>query len=92
VLLNDIGPGYRSRTTKTKFINEKFLAMLNWAKTVNYLKSPKFATMGLLLSQYINFDNDTLEWMHPAALAAKANSEDYPTWEEAMNSPLKSDW
>jgi hypothetical protein len=25
-------------------------------------------------------------------LLAKANSEDYPTWEEAMNGPLKADW
>jgi hypothetical protein len=48
--------------------------------------------MGSLLSQHTDFNNDTLEWMHPAALAAKANSEDYPTWEEAMNGPLKADW
>ncbi|CAJ1956067.1 unnamed protein product [Cylindrotheca closterium] len=37
-----------------------------------------------------NFDQDseTCEWLHPMILAAKANSEDNPGWEEAMNGPL----
>jgi hypothetical protein len=30
-------------------------------------------------------DYDTVKWMHPMMFAAKANLEDNPTWEEAMN-------
>jgi hypothetical protein len=26
-----------------------------------------------------------VDWLHPMALAAKANSADNPTWNEAMN-------
>ncbi|CAJ1955020.1 unnamed protein product [Cylindrotheca closterium] len=33
-------------------------------------------------------DSETCEWLHPMILAAKANSEDNPGWEEAMNGPL----
>ena len=30
---------------------------------------------------------DTLDWMSPMILGAKANAEDTPTWEQAMNGP-----
>ena len=37
----------------------------------------------------VNHQDDTIEEMHPAILAAKAkaSSADNPTWHEAMNGP-----
>jgi hypothetical protein len=32
---------------------------------------------------------NTVEWMHPMILAAKANNEDNPNWDEARNGRLK---
>jgi hypothetical protein len=32
------------------------------------------------------YDN-TLDWLNPMILGSKANSEDNPTWEQAMNGP-----
>ena len=32
-------------------------------------------------------DNNTVEWMHPGTLSAKANAADKPAWEHAMNGP-----
>jgi hypothetical protein len=45
--------------------------------------------MTTLLEQHTDIDEDTIEWMHPLALAAKANAEDNPQWEEAMSGPYK---
>jgi hypothetical protein len=36
---------------------------------------------------YVDYDEGTVEWMHQHALSARANSEDNPTWEQAMNGP-----
>jgi hypothetical protein len=43
-----------------------------------------------LIAAYTDVEHNTVEWMHPMILAAKANSEDTPRWEEAMNGPNKA--
>jgi hypothetical protein len=45
--------------------------------------------MWSLTEDETDLKENTVEWMHPMILAAKANSEDNPTWDEAMNGPLK---
>jgi Reverse transcriptase (RNA-dependent DNA polymerase) len=40
-----------------------------------------------MMDIHYNLDDETVEWVHPHALAAKANTEDNPTWEQAMNGP-----
>jgi hypothetical protein len=39
---------------------------------------------------YIDYDDNTVEWVHPHSLSAKANAEDNPTWEMAMNGPERA--
>jgi len=39
------------------------------------------------MQQDVDPDDGTLDWMNPMILGAKANSEDTPTWELAMNGP-----
>ena len=68
-------------------VNDQFLASLNWAETVETLRSTEFSKLWSLTTDY-DFEHSTCEWLHPAILAAKANSEDNPSWEEAMNGPL----
>jgi hypothetical protein len=52
----------------------------------------KGRTLAALMAQMLeDYDEDfeTIEYMHPFALAAKTNSEDTPTWNEAMSGPDK---
>jgi hypothetical protein len=35
----------------------------------------------------VDYDNNTIEYMHPMMLDVQANAEDSPTWEEAFNGP-----
>jgi hypothetical protein len=36
--------------------------------------------------------SSTVEGMHPILFSAKANSEDNPTWDQAMNGPDREDY
>ena len=40
-----------------------------------------------MMQENTDVEYNTVEWMHPMFLGAKPNSEDNPTWEEAMNGP-----
>jgi hypothetical protein len=40
-----------------------------------------------VIDQNTDLEHNTIEWMHPMVLAAKANAEDNPSWEQAMNGP-----
>ena len=90
--LDDGASGLSALTKKFKHtdLNKQFLAMLNWSKTVDLLASPDFASMWSQCTAQQDFENKTFEWLHPMILAAKANSEDNPTWQEAMNGPCRS--
>jgi hypothetical protein len=70
-------------------MNDQFLAMLQWTKTIDMLDSYEFRKMWSLTQDETDPITNLIEWMHPMILAAKANSEDNPTWDEAMNGPLK---
>ena len=73
---------------KYGLLNQRFLSTLCWTETLDYLQSNEFARMWSLAINDMDMDNDTYEWLHPMILAAKANAEDNPSWEEAMNGPL----
>jgi hypothetical protein len=60
---------------------------INWSQTVKSLRSVDHSAMMNLIQLHNDVENNTVEWMHPMVLAAKANAEDNPTWEKAMNGP-----
>ena len=74
---------------KSKFhleqLNKQRLNMLNWARMISTLESTEFKKMWK--TSDIDPDGEC-HWMHPMILAAKANSEDNPTWDQAMSGPL----
>ena len=65
-----------------------FIASLQFKTLVDAIKTNEFAKMWSLTTDY-NYEDSTCELLHPMILAAKANSEDNPNWEQAMNGPLK---
>ena len=81
----------RVKSQKVPFesINRQFIAGLNWESTVNSLKSPEFAKLWNMALSSRDPDHQTFEDLHPLLLQAKVNAEDNPTWDEAMNGPLR---
>lgn len=78
---------YNRQSKEHDMRNSQYLMALQWTQLISSLKSNNTKSMQGLLAQHIDPNDDTLEWMHPMVLASKANSEDNPTWEEAMNGP-----
>jgi hypothetical protein len=66
-------------------LNNKYLNSLNWSKACNMLKGGTLGAMWAELEQHTDQDENTIEWMNPALFSVKANTEDNPTWDEAMN-------
>jgi hypothetical protein len=60
---------------------------LNWNHVVESLRSVDHFAMMTDVELHTDTDTNTVEWMHPMVLAAKANAEDNPTWDQAMNGP-----
>jgi hypothetical protein len=61
------------------------LQSLDWKKTIEKLTSNDLITFLSQLDLHTDHDEMTVEWQHPMELSARANAEDNPTWEEAMN-------
>ena len=70
-------------------MNDQFLAMLKWTQMTTLLDSYEFRKMWSQTQAETDTITNLVEWMHPMILAAKANNEDNPTWDEAMSGPLK---
>jgi Reverse transcriptase (RNA-dependent DNA polymerase) len=78
------------RKIRAEGLNQQFLMALQWNQLVETLQSADLRAMMNLLEQHTDLENNTVEWMHPMILAAKANAEDNPTWDQAMNGPDRS--
>jgi hypothetical protein len=78
------------RKVRASGLNAQFLMGLQWAETVEAIRSADLRAMMTLIEQHTDLDNKTVEWLHPLYLSAKANSADNPTWNEAMNGPDKA--
>jgi hypothetical protein len=68
-------------------LNNAFLNSLDWNDVTNVLQSKDAARFAKATEIYFNHDLDEYEWFHPLSLAVKANAEDNPRWNEAMNGP-----
>jgi hypothetical protein len=74
-------------SVRASLYNDQFLMALNWTQAVESLRSIDHSAMMNLVERHTDIENNTVEWMHPMILAAKANADDNPTWEQAMNGP-----
>ena len=72
---------------KADHLNQQFLMALWWTQVVESLHSADLHLMMSLIDHYTDPDSNTVEWMHPMVLAAKANAANNPTWDQAMNGP-----
>jgi hypothetical protein len=75
------------RKVRADHLNQQFLMALRWTQVVESLRSADLRAMVNLMEHHTDPDSNTVEWMHPMILAAKANAADNPSWDEAMNGP-----
>jgi hypothetical protein len=73
--------------TRLSTLNDQYLQRLNWKMAIRSIRSHDMRAMATLTQQHTDPYDDTVDWMHPMILGSKANSEDTPTWEQAMNGP-----
>ena len=74
-------------------MDDQFLQLLNWQKAIDNFQSGKYLSLSFTAGRYLDIDPDTNEiddW-NPLALAAKENSKDNFTWQEAMNNVALAD-
>jgi hypothetical protein len=74
-----------NQKVRAGLLNNKYLNSLNWSKACNMLKGGTLGAMWAELEQHTDQEHNTVEWMNPALFSVKANTEDNPTWDEAMN-------
>jgi hypothetical protein len=66
-------------------LNNKYLNSLKWDRALNMLRGGTLGAMWTELEQHTDPEYDTIEWMNPALFSVKANTDDNPNWNEAMN-------
>jgi hypothetical protein len=71
-------------------LDRQYIQSLHWNKTLEHIKSEDLAYFIGQMDVYIDFEENKVEWIHPHLLAARANAEDNPTWEMAMNGPERA--
>jgi hypothetical protein len=74
---------------RANVLNEQRLATLQWDTLVTSMKIGNFGHMMVEISKNTDALNETIEELYPRILAAKANDEDNPSWDSAMNGPQK---
>ena len=62
---------------------------LNWGNVTESLKSAGLKNIMSLLDQSTVVDHNTVEHTHPMVLSAQDNTQDNPTWDQAINGPYK---
>jgi hypothetical protein len=70
-------------------LNEQCIATLQWDKIVTSMKIGNFGQLMVEIAKNTDVLNVTIEELYPGILAAKANDEDNPSWDSAMNGPQK---
>jgi hypothetical protein len=63
-------------SVRASLYNAHFLMALNWSQAVESLRSADHSDMMHVIDQNTDLEHNTIEWMHPMVLAAKANAED----------------
>lgn len=77
----------RMQKIRTSILNEVYLQELKWSNDYSEISSNDLKRFIAAFDYHVDYDNGTVEYLHPLALAARANADDNPTWEIAMNGP-----
>ena len=81
---NGINPAQR---VPCGLLNQKYLNSLNWHLTTDKLRGSTLRRLTHMVALDTDPDTNEVDWLNPMAFGAKANSEDTPTWDEALGGP-----
>ncbi len=81
--------GGGKRRIRMSEMRDAQLHSIDWALRSSNIRTQHAAKVMRQMEAEIDPNHMTVEEWHPLALAAKLNDADNPTWEEAMNGPLR---
>ena len=90
--MGDIWANYRNhkllpKKVRTGVLYDQYLHSLNWEQTINMVQSGDLQSLLAQIELETDPDAGMVEALFPMALAAKANADDNPNWDQAMNGP-----
>ena len=88
----DIWANYRNhellpKKVRTGVLIDQYHHSLNWEQTIDMVRSGDLQSLLAQIELETDPDAGTMEALFPMALAAKANANDNPNWDQAMNGP-----
>ena len=75
------------KKVRTGVLNDQYLHSLNWEQTIDMVQSGDLQSLLAQIELETDPDTGTVEALFPMALAAKANADNNPNWDQAMNGP-----
>jgi hypothetical protein len=81
-----------SQKVRAGVLNHQFISSVKWTQLKIFMLTGQLGKLLFNLHQENNHEVDTFEQLDPSIFTIKANSEDTPTYEEAMNGPLAEDF
>jgi hypothetical protein len=73
-------------------LNHQLISSVKWTQLKSCMLTGQLGKLVENIHQETDHESDTFKHLDPSIFAAKANSEDTPTYEEAMNGPLPHDF
>jgi hypothetical protein len=80
-----------SQKVRAGVLNHQFIPSVNWTQLKSCMLTGQLGKLIRNIHQETDHELDKVEHLDPSIFAAKANSEDTPTYEEAMNGPFDDD-
>ena len=68
-------------------LNNKYLNAMNWHLSVKHMRNSSVRSLMAKLALDTDPITNEIDWLNPMIFGAKANAEDNPDWNEAMNGP-----
>jgi hypothetical protein len=88
----DLRKTLSSQKVRAGVLNHQFISSVKWTPLKSCMLTGQLGNLLGNLHQETDHELDTVENLNPSIFSAKANSEDTPTYEEAINGPFAQDF
>jgi hypothetical protein len=88
----DLRKKLSSQKVRAGVLNHQFISSVKWTQLKSCMLTGKLGKLLGNLHQETDHELDIVENLNPSSFAAKANSEDTQTYEEAINGPFAQDF
>jgi hypothetical protein len=88
----DLRKKLSSQKVRAGVLNHQFISSVKWTQLKSCMLTGQLRKLLGNLHQETDHELDTVDNLNPSIFAAKDNSEDTPTYEEAVNGPFAQDF